>query len=499
MRASHERFPSAPGALHSKAVGPFAEFMKDHPALTQWKENYYFLPRDVAVFIPGMPPKGGALLPADGAIPIDTTMVECLQHLGATAGQASVSTPAAGSSGDPAQGGQAVPAAGAGAKRLAKPSAVEPVLKPPEQLEANIRSQQADPNFTFEFNWPGRTAAAKSKQTKCNFDVPFTIKEGCSGYDNNDYLYGWQSKFFYQQLIEYKEKSYLLPADAERLRATRRYSSNNCWPGESYEKRCRDQMAGEYVPPPSYKRILWDTTGIGWPTFQLLDINTLRPPRTSDLLIPLWCRFFLICRDRTVFKENATVADRIDWSRTKFKVFKEKHYCVRVSLPLHVQQETRSKIQSEQWETFSHGTKVYCLHAILEAGFLFPSNRKYGGGTKQKGKGGRECIGVYSHLLEDVDDPYPHTKYSTGEETFQDQQWWSAEIIFASPQKTVTKIPASGGHDQWCHETVDYQYQTGTPPCGHDRYPGDPRVRLESDCSSSGGNIGPYAAQIRAG
>ena len=45
-----------------------------------------------------------------------------------------------------------------------------------------------------------------------------------------------------------------------------------------------------------------------------------------------------------------------------------------------------------------------------------------------------------------------------------DQTWWSAEVLFASPPNTVTKIPAAGSNDQWCHETVDHQHKTDVPP-----------------------------------
>ena len=181
-------------------------------------------------------------------------------------------------------------------------------------------------------------------------------------------------------------------------------------------------------------------------------------------MIPLWCRFLLRCRDRTVRRANASVADRIDWSRSKLKIFKDKHYTARVSLPLLANEETRRKSVSEEWDTFSHCTKVSCVHAVLEDGFLFPADPRFCGGVKSKAR--RQCIGVYSHQLDkdNKSGPAPHTKYATTEETFADQHWWSAEVIFRSPQNKVTTLPAAGGNDQWCHETEDHHHGSSEKP-----------------------------------
>ena len=120
---------------------------------------------------------------------------------------------------------------------------------------------------------------------------------------------------------------------------------------------------------------------------------------------------------------------------------------------------------------FSHGTRVSCLHAIVKAGFLFLSDPRFGGGVKTKNK--RLRVGAYSHQMDkdDRNDPGLHTKYATGEETFEEQRRWSAEVIFASPQNKVAKIPDKGGNDQWCHETKD--------PNGLPENPIDSTVLLE--------------------
>ena len=101
-----------------------------------------------------------------------------------------------GAAGEQAQGGPAVPAAGAGAKRLAKPTAVEVALKPDEQMELDIRQQVSNPAVDFTFNWPG----PQKGKNKCNFNRPFVIKPGCDGHSESDYMYGRQPKLLKQKI-----------------------------------------------------------------------------------------------------------------------------------------------------------------------------------------------------------------------------------------------------------------------------------------------------------
>ena len=130
--------------------------MAGFPALINWKETFYFLPRDAQQFIPGMPPQGVGLLPPGSEIALDQLMGDFRRYLEsqvrlpsqdaqATPGSAGGSAAASSDAGGPAQGGSAAPAAGAEAKRLAKPTAVEMALKPPEKIEFDIRENCKGP------------------------------------------------------------------------------------------------------------------------------------------------------------------------------------------------------------------------------------------------------------------------------------------------------------------------------------------------------------------
>ena len=69
--------------------------------------------------------------------------------------------------------------------------------------------------------WPGR-----SNKTVKGF--PWTNKEGCDGYQDSDYIYGWQPTKVYQTLIEYRSHGYLHPIGVKTLNAVRKYSTGTC-------------------------------------------------------------------------------------------------------------------------------------------------------------------------------------------------------------------------------------------------------------------------------
>ena len=78
---------------------------------------------------------------AGSETPNDERMDAVLKHLASQAppGSAAGAAAAASSDGGQAQGDSVAPAAAVEAKRMAKPDAMVEVLKPPEQLEREIR------------------------------------------------------------------------------------------------------------------------------------------------------------------------------------------------------------------------------------------------------------------------------------------------------------------------------------------------------------------------